>query len=172
MKLISNFKELYYSDQLPTELHDWFVIEECDRAWNFNEDLEQHQIPTFLDYLQARYGISIGKLSNCPRGDFYERNQCEREIPALSYWKDTKKFHTFHKNNKREDILFLNKLNFFWWDSCETGFCIRHVNQNLPKSRKKEFVKKEIDELVSSIDRCRVKPIPFKNPLLTGSSNA
>ena len=28
MKLISNFKELYYSDQLPTELHDWFEIEE------------------------------------------------------------------------------------------------------------------------------------------------
>ena len=166
MKLISNFKELYYSDQLPTELCDWFVIEECDQNWVYY-DFEQHDIPSILNGLNARYGISIGKLSNCPRGNFHERHQCEREIPALSYWKDTKKFHTFHKNNKREDILFLNKLNFFWWDSCETGFCIRHVNQNLPKSRKKEFVKKEIDELVSSIDRCRETPIPFKNPFLT-----
>ena len=44
---------------------------------------------------------------------------------------------------------------------------MRHVNQNPPKSRKKEFVRKEIDELVERIDRCIEIPIPFDNPLLT-----
>ena len=53
MKLISNFKELYYSDQLPTELCDWFVIEECDRNWVYY-DFEQHDIPSILNGLNAR----------------------------------------------------------------------------------------------------------------------
>ena len=61
----------------------------------------------------------------------------------------------------------MNKLNFFWWVDAEAGFCMREVNQNPPKSRKKEFVRKEIDELVERIDRCIEIPIPFKNPLLT-----
>ena len=166
MKLISNFKELYYSDQLPTELCDWFVIEECDRNWVYY-DFEQHDIPSILNGLNAKYGISIGKVSNSPRGNFSHRLQCQREMPCLNYWYDTKKFHAFHKKNTREDILYLNKLNFFWWVDSEAGFCMREVNQNPPKSRKKEFVRKEIDELVERIDRCIEIPIPFKNPLLT-----
>ena len=82
MKLISNFKELYFSDQLPTELHDWFVIEECDRNWVYR-DFEQHEIPSILDGLNGRYGISIGKVSNSPRGNFSSRLQCQREMPCL-----------------------------------------------------------------------------------------
>ena len=171
MKLISNFTELYYSDQLPTELHDWFVIEECDKNWTFNTDLKQDGIPAFLDGLHARYGISIGKLSNCRRGNFYEGLTCEREIPCLYFWKDTKKFYNFHKKNIREDILYLNKLTFFWWErsltpSCaDIGFCIREVNQNLPTSRKKEFVQKEIDKKFQDCSLLE-RPITFKNPSL------
>jgi len=58
----------------------------------------------------------------------------------------------------------LNKLNFFRWErsssSSDIGFCIRAVNQNLPKSRKKEFIQKEIDAQFEELSR-RKRPIPF-----------
>ena len=169
MKLISNFAELYYSDQLPNELHDWFIIEECDRAWNWYRDIEQTQIPSFLDGLQARYGISIGKFSNCPKGNNRERWQCKRDIPCLVYWKDTKKFHTLLLKKKlREDIHYLNKLNFFWWyrssahcDTSDCGFAIREVNKNYPKSRKMEVIQKEIDRFLERYSSMN-KTIPFQ----------
>ena len=164
MKLISNFAELYYSDQLPTELHDWFIIEECDRAWNWYRDIEQTQIPSFLDGLQARYGISIGKISNCPRGNAGERYACARDIDCLYYWKDTKKFHTLHKKRIREDIHYLNKLHFHWWYQPSTndiGYAIRQVNSNYPKSKNKENIQKEIDRLVESFSSMKTS-IPFQ----------
>ena len=169
MRIISNFAELYYSDQLPTELHDWFVIEDCDREWNFYSSFEQHEIPSILDGLQARYGISLGKVSNCPRGNFYERNKCQSEIDCLLYWKDIKKFHTLHKTNIREDCNYLNKLIFFWWErsssSLDIGYAIRKVNQSCSKYRKKDFIQKEIDRWETSLKFTR-KSFSFKNLLL------
>ena len=67
----------------------------------------------------------------------------------------------------------MNKFSFFCWErlsSCaDIGFCIRVVNQNLPKSRKKEFIQKEIDaQLERYSDQKR--PIPYLRSFLRNLS--